>query len=183
MTGEPRDDSREIFKVLALSIGAAVAYGISHDLVTTRVCLEYFTINHPPIFGGTRSPTLLALGWGVIATWWMGAILGLPLALIARLGERPRLGAGALVRPIAGLLLIMAALSLGAGVVGFCVEQANPAIFDEILWRISKGQRAPFNADLFAHMMAYAAGGVGGIVLWVVTWRRRGILARDVAAH
>ena len=47
---------------------ASVIYGVIHDQITARICVEYFTIGHPPVFG-TDSPTLLGLGWGVIATW------------------------------------------------------------------------------------------------------------------
>src|SRR3954447_21182280 len=88
--------------IVLLSIASAVAYGILHDQVTARLCVEYFTIGHPPVFP-TESPTLLALGWGTIATWWCGLILGVPLALIARAGSRPKLTAGDFLMPIAVL--------------------------------------------------------------------------------
>lgn len=66
-----------------------MAYGVLHDLVTAHVCVEYFTVGHPQLFEfETDSPTLLALGWGVVATWWVGAGLGVPLALVARVGSR-----------------------------------------------------------------------------------------------
>jgi hypothetical protein len=58
----------ESLKIIVLCIVAAMVYGILHDQVTARVCVEYFTIGHPPIFH-TDDPTLLAFGWGVIATW------------------------------------------------------------------------------------------------------------------
>ena len=70
----------ESLKIVVLCIVAAIVYGILHDQVTARVCVEYFTIGHPPIFH-TDDPTLLAFGWGVIATWWMGAILAVPAVL------------------------------------------------------------------------------------------------------
>src|SRR3954451_19765307 len=60
--------------IVLLSILAAVLYGIVHDQVTARICVEYFTIGHPPVFD-TESPTLLGLGWGVIATWWVGLVV------------------------------------------------------------------------------------------------------------
>ena len=56
----------EWLKIIGLGVVGAVAYGIAHDNVTARVCVEYFTIGHVPIFG-TENPTLLALGWGVLA--------------------------------------------------------------------------------------------------------------------
>lgn len=68
--------------IVILCIGSAVCYGIAHDQITARVCVEYFTIGHPPVFD-TNSPTLPGLGWGVLATWWVGAISGIPLAVAA----------------------------------------------------------------------------------------------------
>jgi len=65
----------EHFKIILLCLAAALVYRILHDQITARVCVEYFTVFHPPIFA-THSPTLLALGWGVIATWWVGLLLG-----------------------------------------------------------------------------------------------------------
>ncbi len=38
-----------------------------HDHVTVRICVEYFTVFHPPVFA-TDSTTRLGLGWEVIAT-------------------------------------------------------------------------------------------------------------------
>ena len=67
--------------IVLFSIAAAVFYGIAHDQVTVRVCLEYFTIGHPPVFK-TTSPALLALGWGVLATWWVGLPLFMPTTVM-----------------------------------------------------------------------------------------------------
>ena len=84
----------ESLKIILLCVLAAIVYGILHDQVTARVCVEYFTIGHPPIFH-TDDPTLLAFGWGVIATWWMGANsqcpcrAGLPSQIMAQVPSRP----------------------------------------------------------------------------------------------
>jgi len=50
----------EAAKIVLLSMASAITYGIIHDQVTARICVEYFTIGHPPIFG-TEDPTLLVL--------------------------------------------------------------------------------------------------------------------------
>ena len=101
-------------KIILLCILSAVVYGILHDQVTARVCVEYFTVGHPPIFH-TESPTLLAFGWGIVATWWVGLILGIFAALASRLGSWPKFDAAHLVRPIVVLLIVMAVASLLAG--------------------------------------------------------------------
>jgi hypothetical protein len=132
--------------------------------------VEYFTIGHPPVFE-TTSPTLLALGWGVIATWWMGLILGLPLAMAARLGSQPKLSAGELRRPIAILLLVMAAASLVSGVIGYLLAQAGGVwLVEPLASEVPADRHTRFLADLWAHDAAYAVGFVGGLV--VCAWTR-----------
>src|SRR5690349_23115652 len=109
--------------IVAVCIACAVAYGILHDQVTARVCVEYFTIGHPPVFA-TESPTLLGIGWGVIATWWVGLLLGIPLAIAARAGRRTKRGASSLIRPVVSLLTIMAVLALLAGLTGYALGRS-----------------------------------------------------------
>src|SRR5215467_16231453 len=98
----------EALKIAAICVIAAVFSGIVHDQFTARICVEYFTIFHPPLFH-TQSPTLLGIGWGIIATWWVGAFFAVPMILAARAGARPTLCASQLVRPISALLTFMAA--------------------------------------------------------------------------
>lgn len=69
----------ESLTILILAFLGAVLYGAVRDQVTARICLEYFTVMHPPLVE-SQSPTVVALAWGVVATWWMGLLLGLPLA-------------------------------------------------------------------------------------------------------
>lgn len=160
----------QALRIIVLCVIAAAIYGIVHDQITARICVEYFTVFHPPIFNGTQSPTLLAFGWGVIATWWVGVILGTPLAIISRAGSRPKLMAGDLLPTVGTLLLVMAACAFLAGVAGF-LWGGVPYGMEELL---SPEMRQRFVADWWAHNASYASGFVGGIVLWVLAWRRRG---------
>src|SRR5579871_5632082 len=105
-------------RIITLSILAAIAYGIIHDQITARLCVEYFTIGHPPIFG-TDDPTILGIGWGIIATWWVGLILGISLAICTRAGLLPKRSVGSLVRPVACLLAVMAGCAVAAGLTGW----------------------------------------------------------------
>jgi len=112
----------ESLKIILVCIAASILYGICHDQITARICIQYFTIFHPPVFP-TQSPTLLGIGWGVIATWWVGATLGVLLALCARAGSRPKLSVCGLYGPIGKLLLVMAVCALISGVTGFVLAQ------------------------------------------------------------
>lgn len=160
--------------IVGMCILAAVVYGIIHDQVTARVCVEYFTIGHAPIFG-TDDPTLLGLGWGVIATWWVGLLLGVPLAVAARAGSWPKRDALSLARPIAILLAVMAGCALAAGLVGW-VAASNGAVVlvEPLASRVPREKHVAFLADLWAHSASYLVGFVGGLVIIVLVCCSRG---------
>lgn len=169
--------------IVALCIGSAVVYGIVHDQITARLCVEYFTIGHPPVFD-TRSPTLLAVGWGIIATWWVGLLLGVPLAVAARAGSRPKRDARSLVRPILILLAVMAVCALISGTIGFLLARRGDVFLVEPLSDlIPLEKHAAFLADLWAHSASYLIGFVGGLVVIVSVWRSRGRTATNELNH
>jgi hypothetical protein len=165
--------------IVALCIGSAVTYGILHDQVTARICVEYFTIGHPPIFE-TASPTWLGIGWGIIATWWVGLLLGIPLALAAVAGRRPKNSVRSLVRPILGLLLAMGIGAVLAGLVGYVLGRVGSVVLVEPLAaRVPEISHARFLADLWAHSASYLVGLAGGIVVIISVWRSRGPRVQD----
>jgi hypothetical protein len=159
--------------IVGLCILAAVVYGIVHDQITARICVEYFTIGHPPVFP-TESPTLLGLGWGVIATWWVGLGLGLPLAIAARSGPGPKRDARSLVRPIAQLLVVMAVSATLAGLFGYSLARAGAIqLVDWLGEQVPPDRHARFLADGWAHGASYLVGFVGGLVVIARVWRSR----------
>lgn len=163
----------ESLKIVGLSIVAGILYGIAHDQVTARICVEYFTVFHPPVFQ-TQSPTLLGIGWGIIATWWVGAFLGVLLAISARAGSRSLLRASDLARPIFTLLCVMAACAVAAGITGFLLARAGRITPPpEVIALLPRARHAHFMADWWAHSASYASGFFGGLILcaWVI-WRR-----------
>lgn len=154
--------------VVALCVAAAVAYGVAHDQITARVCVEYFTVGHPAMFA-TDDPTLLGLGWGIIATWWMGLLLWLPLAIAARLARRP---VRSLVRPVTVLMLTAGSAAMTAGIVGFLFGRAGVvALTGDLAEAVPTDRHARFLACLWAHTASYAIGVVGGLVVVVRVWR------------
>lgn len=164
----------QFIAIILLSIVMAVVYGILHDQITARLCVEYFTIGHPPVFG-TEDPTLLGIGWGIIATWWVGLILGVPLAFAARFGRRPKRDAISLVRPLSWLMGISAVLALAAGITGWTLASLGYVeLVGYMAEAIPPERHVAFLADGFAHTASYAAGFIGGIVVIVQVWRSRG---------
>ncbi|MFN3946194.1 MAG: hypothetical protein ACK4K7_14805 [Allosphingosinicella sp.] len=171
----------EAARILLFTIFATVAYGVLHDQVTAHLCVEYFTIAHPPLFP-TESPFLLALGWGFVSTWWVGLLLGTALAAAARLGAWPRLGLGDVRRPI---LLVMLASAIAACLTGAAgaIAAAQGAIPLAPEWRqvIPAGKHVAFAAVAWAHMASYLAGAAGGAFVIFLTIRRRAA-SRNVPA-
>jgi len=164
----------ETIKIVVFSTLAAIIYGILHDQVTAHLCVEYFTIAHPPVFP-TDSPFLLAIGWGIIATWWVGLPLGIGLALAARVGKWPKLTFAEVRRSIIILMLVCAVAAIILGGVGATLL-ASGAIALAPPWDqlISHDRHVAFMADAWAHLASYGFGLLGGlIVIGRTMWRRR----------
>jgi hypothetical protein len=163
----------QFLATIALCVLSACVYGIVHDQITARICVEYFTIGHPPVFD-TDDPTLLGIGWGIFATWWVGALLGVPLALAARVGRRAKRSAASLVRPIALLFAVSATAALLAGITGWLLAR-NGAVFlvGPIARELPPDRHVPFLVDLWAHSASYLVGFVGGIVVIIRVWLSR----------
>jgi hypothetical protein len=155
----------EAIKIVMFATAAAIVYGVLHDLVTAHVCVEYFTIAHPPIFP-TSSPILLALGWGVVATWWVGLPLGGGLAIVARLGTARKVSLAELRRPIAKLMIFTGLAAFLAGSLGASLVAAGAAPVPGG-WAplIPADKHIAFSADAWAHLASYGVGTLAGLFL------------------
>lgn len=163
----------EIVKILAFSVLAAIIYGVAHDQITARICIEYFTVGHPPLIRST-SPTMLGLAWGIVATWWVGLPLGLLLAAAARGGNRPKFSAAQVVPYIVGLIVTVALLALTMGGVGY-VLATRGYIALPMYWalRLPRDVQVPFLIDACMHGASYVFGILGGVVIAAIVYRRR----------
>lgn len=164
----------EFLKIVALGILAAIGYGIVHDQITVRVCLEYFTVGDPIIIS-SPSPTLIALAWGIVATWWVGLPLGLTLAVACRLGARPKLTAAAVAPMVGVLLVIMGGCALVAGVTAYLLAtHGELGLYGWAGDIIPYAIEPRFLADEYAHKASYASGTVGGTIVVALAYRLRG---------
>ena len=172
----------ESLKIVAFSVAAAICYGILHDQVTAQVCVEYFTVAHPPVFP-TQSPIWLSIGWGVIATWWVGMPLGALLSAAARIGDNPKLCAAELRRPIVLLMACCGLLAMLTGLIGAALVSASvvpvPGGWAEA---IPPERHVAFSFAAWAHTASYLTGAVGGLFLVGRTAWLRGRSARQSAA-
>ena len=173
-----RSSFEAIFSVEALKIGllamvVAIAYGIVHDQITIRVCPEYFTVAHPHIFR-TGSLTLIALGWGVAATWWGGLLAGVAVALAARAGSAEKFTWRRLLPPVIVLFIMMGVCATLAGFAGHWMASTGQIPSLQAWGNMLPVEKQPaFMADLFTHAFSYLAGGVGSVIIALVTaWQR-----------
>jgi hypothetical protein len=157
--------------IVLMSMFAAIGYGIIHDQITARICVEYFSVGHPPIFP-TEDPTLLGLGWGIVATWWVGLILGFGLALAARAGSRPPRPVRSLIRPILSLLMVAGLSAATMGVVGYWLaESGSISLLEPMSSRVPRDKHSRFLACLWAHNASYGMGFFGGLFVMLRVWR------------
>lgn len=162
--------------IVVQGVLAAVLYGIVHDQITIRICPEYFTIAHPHI-SDTKSLTLLAVMWGVIATWWVGLPLGIAIGLAARVGRLPKLEPRRAWRWMLLLLFVMGTFALVAGGAAWAFELGGK--FREqaagLAQRIAPEMHNRFVAAYAMHLTSYIVGAVGGVTLAVmaIVWRYR----------
>jgi hypothetical protein len=115
------------FLLVALGALSAALFGALHNQLSYSVGPDYFHELQIPQFGipeGT-SPPLGAAQVGVLASWWMGALVGLPAFLFGLFtvpNARSYLAAG--IGAI-GLVLVLATFAALAGLVGGIVAEAT----------------------------------------------------------
>jgi hypothetical protein len=130
-------------------------------------------MGRPPIFN-TTSPTLLGLGWGVLATWWFGLLLGLLLAAAARVGKRPKLTVKQLIPAVVRLLGFMACIAVVAGLVGYALaERGSVRLPDWLAAALPPSRQFNFIAGWWSHSGSYLAAFIGGIIIVVWNWLHR----------
>ena len=163
----------EYLKIVLTSILLSIAYGITHDLITTQISIEYFTIGHPIIID-TNSPILLALVWGTIATWWVGLIIGILISFSSRLGSKPKLNFKDVFKPILKLITVMFAGALLGGLIGYITSIKQIfTLVPRLAKQIDPSRHHLFLTAGWAHTSSYIIGFVGGITLCVKIILRR----------
>lgn len=180
------DEAVESSKIFGLSVVTAVTYGVLNDQVTARLSPEFFSkflLKQRPdswngfLLGGventlekTNSPTVVGLIWGVASTWWMGALLSVPLIAATRSGSWPKLGASNLVAPAMVALGGMGVASAVSGLAGYCwaarsAEAKKRDIYDVSETDVPLEKLDALVAVSHAHTAAYVSGVATGLGL------------------
>ncbi len=163
----------EHVKIVGLGVVASAAYGIAHDMITAHLCIEYFTRDHPMLVP-TESPVLLAVVWGVAATWWMGAFLGLLLAAAARWGRYKPLTARELLPSVVRLFVFVGVCAFVAGALGYWISHLGGFHRYHFNPEWATADKTPrYWAVAAAHTTSYVVGAISGVGLAIKTWLQR----------
>jgi hypothetical protein len=139
--------------------------GIALDLVTANVAIDYFVVHHPKVVE-SESPWVMALVWGVAASWWAGLLGGLALAIFnARL--RPPVPTGDVLYMVAiacavlwiSMIVILAGIY---GVFGFIPDLQRRTGFEH---------DRRLMAVAFTHMTEYFLA-AGAVIIVALRMRR-----------
>jgi hypothetical protein len=134
-------------QIVALGVITAVAYGIINDLFACHQCLEYFTNGHTAFHKRlitSNNPNANAVVWGIHATWILGAIAGVVMAVAARAFK------------IAALTALNLTPFAGALVIGTCIFANHAAKNEEANW--AKPEKQAELAELFNRTIFPAQG-------------------------
>jgi hypothetical protein len=134
------------------------------DLVTANVAVAYFSVHHPRIID-TQNPWLLALIWGVAASWWFGLIGGILVATLNHFRAEslpPRhilrwVRIACVVLWCTMILILVATLAFAYFMVPL---DKRPANFEH---------DARLVAVAMAHQFEYVLGGIAMIVIGLLT--------------
>ena len=163
-----------------MCVALSIVYGVVHDQFTARAYLPYFT-EWPPhatmIQLNTQDPTLVGLAWGFAATWWVGLILGVPLALASTSGPDNWWTWRRLSAYLSALLVCVG----GLAALGYLTSisnhlQVDPSVAGPAVPPGDTASLELFTAVLVAHNISYIGGATAGLVLiWLIFRIRRRI--------
>jgi hypothetical protein len=150
------DDIIEIAKIMVMNTVGAVIYGVTHDLITTQINIDYFAsdrTHHGPVtrksfpfIYQSNNKILYALLWGTISTWWVGLPIGILWGIAAR-SNSEQLGWRDLIKP----MLVFSSGMLTASVICGLVSYAS--------------HKDSFKMVAIMHEASYITGIVGGILM------------------
>lgn len=145
----------------------ACLLGTCLDLVTANVAVEYFSVHHPKVLQ-TDNPLILALFWGVAASWWFGAIAGAVVASINYRRQHPleplRILKWTAIACIALWMIMVAILLLVMAISSTIPIERRPATFESDRRLV---------AVAMAHQYEYILGAIAMIVIAYFTWRSK----------
>lgn len=158
---------KPFLQVFLGTIGLACTLGLCLDVVTANVAVEYFTVHHPRVVD-SRSPWVMALIWGIGASWWFGAIAGAALAWINHRRTQP-LAPRRILKEVAIACAVLWCVMISILVAIYLFAGTIP----EEIRRPSFESDRRIMAVALAHQFEYLLGGIALVIVGVRLWRAR----------
>lgn len=171
--------------LLLLAMLVASVFGALHNQLSYSVGPSYFTALKFPQFGiDPETPARLGAAWvGVQASWWVGALVGMPAFLYGLLAvptARSYLAAG--IGAI-GLVVVLSLLAACLGLVGG-IFAAETGLLDSYIAPPEGVDRAEFLRAGMMHDAGYLGGFLGALLAFWPMRRARAIdMTRAEASH
>ena len=162
--------------LLVFSCLVAGTYGGLHNQVSYTVSPDYFHAFRFLQFGFSPEwhTRLGASVVGVMASWWMGLMIGTPIAAIGLLAPKPSDFARGFVKATLIVITVATVFSLGALIYGYMVFSGDNIAIWALTWE-GVGDRVAFARAGNMHNMTYLGGGAGLIVgsIYMFVYARR----------
>ncbi|HET9129653.1 MAG TPA: hypothetical protein VFO86_01830 [Terriglobia bacterium] len=159
--------SRQTLVFLLQVVFLSCLLGIAVDVVTANVAVEYFTVHHPHVMD-SHSPWLMAVVWGIGASWWFGLIAGVLLRWMNMRRPHPLSDKRILRMIVPSLVAIwlgMMAIVVGVyGIAGWIPENQRKLTFES---------DRRLMAVALSHSTEYVLGGIVTIVLMIQITRAK----------
>lgn len=155
--------------LVALACVVATAYGAAHNQISYSVGPDYFHMLKFPQFGIAQalSDRVGAALVGVYATWWMGWVIGLPIAAVCLRAQ----DAATMLAVFLGATAMVVGLTLGMGLLSLLIPIAPEAAASFPMPPGVQDQIGYARAALM-HEVSYGAGFVGLLVGLIYAWRK-----------
>lgn len=158
---------KPLITIVLGAIGLACLLGICLDMVTANVAVEYFSVFHPKVVE-SEQPWLLAIIWGIGASWWFGGIAGVIVGAINHRRRTPlaplRILKWVAVACVVLWLIMIAILLAILAFASTIPEEARRPTFD---------YDRRIMAVAMAHQFEYVLGAIAVVIIAIKTWRAK----------
>jgi hypothetical protein len=161
--------------IIFISILSASLYGALHDQVTYTISSEYFTVFKFDQFGftdwGNNNPRMTTALIGVLATWWVGLLIGIFQGLVGLIHKTPKL----MFRYAFRAVLITLGVTIVFGFIGYLIEKISPVTYPGWCFPYEIKEGKSFKIVGSIHNYSYAGGEIGafiGIVYQIIMKRK-----------
>ncbi len=153
---------RSVWIILICTLTATL-YGIVHNQISVSIYPEFMEVfMFQSALGYQASPQALAFDLGWRTTWWVGAILGVALVLMERIGPAPRLSLRELGAGM-GAVVLLTAVTTGT-MASRAATEGLPYGHPDPIWVVPE-DLASYRTVATMHTVSYFAGFGYGLLL------------------